>query len=110
MLFHSTIIVLHRYVLYWCNTDVICLFSSQLTSAQLEHTNFGLPLHQLLCVVVKLQSLVYDICYLFSFGAFSVDLPPALQRGTCIPFGSEASLSLERKQETTSAAVQAVPW
>lgn len=40
--FHSTIIVSHCYALYWCNTDVIYLFSSQITSAQLEHTNFGL--------------------------------------------------------------------
>lgn len=70
---------------------------------------YSLPLHQLLCLVVKLQSLAYNICYLLTFGAFSLDLPPALQRGTGIPFGSEASLSLERKQETTSAAVQAVP-
>lgn len=38
-LFH---IVLHLYALYWYNTDLICLFSSQLTSAQLEHKNFGL--------------------------------------------------------------------
>lgn len=102
------------FMLYIGVTHLICLFSTQLTSAQLEHKTLdsihALLLHQLLCLVFKLQSLVYNICYFFSFGAFSFELPPALQRGTGIPFGSEASLSLESKQETTSAAVEAVPW
>lgn len=113
-LFHGTIAVLHLYALYWCNTDFIHLFSAQLTSAQLEHTDFGLhscpSSPQLLCLVVKLQSLLYIIRCCFSFGAFSLELPPALQRGTGIPYISEASLGLESKQETSSAAVQAVPW
>lgn len=79
--------------------------STQLASAsQLERTNFELHSSpsppQLLCLVVKRESSVY-------LSAFSVVLPPALQRGTGIQ-RAEARLNLKSKQETTSTAMRAI--
>lgn len=58
------------------------------------------------------KTTVIDLLHLLLFqpGAFPVELPPALQRGTGILVRSEANLGLKSKQETTSAATWAGHW